>query len=281
MVNENNYQIIFKLLDKYMEIWKSRKVKELDEIISIDIHAYLSVYRLTPDSSCHSLYGIYDFIDSIPKTDKFEYEITNFICSDDGKKVYQYCEVACISSNNDGNDFQYVVHFANVWSMDIWKVIEMRMDINPIDGYLYDEFKKNWLFEPEIAILNGSVHLPCIFSEIDSPYQYDIGDMNNISEVIKRYFYGIDQLHFIHVFNVIDDSYEDGKFEYITKEKFKRQRYRYMSNPYRIRSIENNKTCVIAHLESIIEKFRPLKFTLLHTNNSYKINKMEVIEYGK
>lgn len=280
-MSENLENKVFKLFCEYMEVWKTKEINQLKKMLHSDIHSYLSVCKYTNDCSQHSLFGMYDFILMMPKTDDFHFEVTNFICRQHMDEICQYAEVACIASDNSGKDFQFVSTFVNNWSgEDNPKIVEMRLDINPISGVLFEEFQKEWLFEPEISILNASVHLPCIFPEMDSPYRYGVGDMGNAEEVIKRYFYGLDQLHFIHVKDVIDDDFEKGKYEYIVKKKFLRQRYRYCSHPYNLSSIQECGELKYIKMESILERYKPMMFTLRKKCGEWKILNIEEDGYG-
>jgi hypothetical protein len=284
----NEQMMVKSKFQYFMDIWASHDTDKLADIIIPDVHAWLSTCKYTPDSSQHSLFGIRDLIDTIPRTDSFNSEITNFICCIQGNEARQYAEVACLAQNHDGGFFSFVATFANRWQCQTnrdWKIAEMRMDVTPVGGDLRELFEKEWLFEPELAILSGSVHLPCIFPEMDSPYLFPEPEKeteeDEIAACISRYFYGVDQLQFVHVKEVLSDRFEGGKYEYMTTQKFLRQRYRYQPHPYRVTGLDLDGAVATAKLESMLENFRPLYFGLKREGHEWKIVSIKEVRHAE
>ena len=274
---------------RYMELWKSRRTEQLKTLVHPEVGVWLSTCPHTPDGSQHGLFGVQDFIDAIPRTDGLSYEITNFICRFQGGSARQYAEAAVKAWNDSAGSFSFVAMFANRWELQAdgcFLMTEMRMDINPIGGELRGYFEKEWLFEPEKAVLTENVHLPCIFPEMDSPFLYGGKDAeetaeDGITECLSRFFYGMDQLQFIHVKDVLSEDFEGGKYRYVVTQKFLRQPLRYRSHPYAVRELRVNGDRADVTLASILESFPLLCVVLVREDTAWKILSIKEDRYAK
>jgi hypothetical protein len=141
-----------------------------------------------------------------------------------------------VNTDDQGQIFKYIAVFSDYWKkgVDGWRIAEMRMDLNGYGPQRQEEFSKVWHFEPSLAVLTPTVHLPCIFPEIDNPYyripqEYEmLTETEKITECWYKFQYGIDWIHFMWVKETVADDFQnDNKRHFIARQKFLRQRFRY------------------------------------------------------
>lgn len=253
-----DYDQIKQKFTDFIEAWQNKKITHLEEFVCKDVHAYLSVInteqpvgletagvKSETDGAQHTIFGIRDFILDTPVADNTEVHICNYVCRLHEDLAQQAAEVACKAINRDGRYFQYIAIFCNTWRKKTgkWLMEEIHLDIKHEGGPLVDEFRKVWYFEEPLAVLTKSVHLPCIFPELDSPY-YKIRETEDIlTEVEKvmdcfyQFNYGIDWIIFKDVKKTLHENFKN-KREFIAQTKFARQSYRYSSHAYTCRAVE-------------------------------------------
>lgn len=266
-----DYDEIKQKFAEFIDTWKTRKLDVINDIVKEDVHAFLSTVGNSEEGEQHSLFGIRAFVQDIPQTDTLEYEICHFICRVHENQAHQAAEVPCIAKNKNGEYFTCVATFCNGWRKenDQWKIEEIRMDVQAFESPLADYFKKTWYFEKELAVLTATVHLPCIFPDIDNPYyrilecEDVLTEEEKVQECFARFIYGIDWIEFTFCRDSMSDRFEnDDKKMFIAKTKWVRQRFRYWSHPYTFRKLEVHGDTATAQVSSLLEdcKIRNVEF---------------------
>ena len=293
----NDYNAIKQKFELFIADWQTGKIDRLPELVKKDVRAYFSIVnneqpigletagvKSEPDGAQHSIFGVKDFILDTPKTDKVEYQICNYVCRMNGNIAQQAAEIACIASNMDGKYFKYVAIFCNTWSKEKegWLINEIHMDLKHEDSPLLNEFAKVGYFEEPLAVLTSSVHLPCIFPELDSPYfkirnaEDVLSEEEKVMDCFNRFNYGIDWIVFKDVKDMLaDDFRNEEKHHYIAYTKFARQRYRYSSNAYTFKSLKIDEDKAYAIVESIVPKYIQKSVNFVKRTNCWQILSIE------
>lgn len=256
-----DYDLIKKNFEDFISTWQTKDINPLDKLIKKEVVAYLSIVKSEQDGSQHSIFGIRDFVLDIPVTDHFDYTIGNYVCKMNEAKAQSAAEVQVVASNNDGKYFKFIATITVSWTKEDnnWLAEEIRMDVQPYSSPLMDEFAQVWHFEDNLAVLSGTVHLPCIFPEFDSPYNKITDAIDVLTEEEKvadcfyKFNYGVDWLVFRYVKETLADDFKnDDKAHFINNTKFTRQPYRYHSSAYRYKSIDVKKDKAVGVFESVV-----------------------------
>ena len=284
-----DYDVIKQTFKAFIDTWKSRKTDELNEIVKPNVHAYFSAVKEATDGGQHSSFGVKDFILDIPKTDEFEYAICNYVCRIKGKDAQQVSEVACTAANHDGQYFKFIAVICNSWvkENDKWLISEMRVDIKHFESPLLEQFAETWHFEEPLAVLSGLVHLPCIFSEIDSPYakipvaEDLLTEEEKVEECFIKFNYGIDWIMYRYVKETLADDFKnDDKRHFIAYTKFANQRYRYTCHPYITKLIEINGNNAVGMFETVIPENAEMQVEFIKEKDKWQILSIESGQEG-
>lgn len=274
-----DYDEIKQKFNQFISIWMGKRTELLSQVVISDVHAYVSVSQ-NKDSAMHSIYGIQQFISEAPCSQTVKYEVGNYICRFQGHEAQQIAQVSCIMEDTHKAKFLFIAQFANHWlkEHDTWKMKEIRIDIQPFESERMEEFKEVWYFEEPLANLTPTVHLPCIFPEMDSPYyQFPesmdvLTEQEKIEECFYKFLYGIDWIMFIYVKETLSDQFKnDDKHHFIAYQKFIRQRYRYHSSAFVVTSIKIDGNQAFASAKRIVPNEEVIQIHFVKEQGSYKI----------
>lgn len=252
----------------FVSTWKSRNTNLLNEFIDSEIVCYLSIVKAYADGSQHSRSGVKNFVMDFPKCDVLHTRICNFVCRIKDTEACQIADVVCRAlkfdkGSNTPKIFECTAMFANHWkkSEGGWIMDELRMDVCPHGGDL-ESFTKEWYFDEPLAKFYPGVHFPCIQGECDSPWNRipDAEDIlteeEKILESFAKYNFGVDNLMFQHVDDVLSESLiakmppwgSMDKRHYLECLKFHRQKDRYWAHPVRVKDIVIKEEFASLHL---------------------------------
>ena len=174
----------------------------------------------------------------------------------------------------------FVATFCNVWVKvaETWKLAEIRMDVKDYETPLRDYFAEKWYFEEPLANLTASVHLPCIFPDLDTPY-FRIPEMEDIlteeekiKECFAKFCYGIDWIIFKYCKESMHDNFEnDEKHHFIAATKFARQRFRYWCSPYSLEITELTEDKASAKATSLVPDCKINRVDFVKENGKWQI----------
>mgnify|MGYP003196442029 FL=1 len=218
-MSRKNYDEIKKKFGQFIDTWKTRKIDVLETIFDKDVICFLSTVKAYPCGSQHSLFGIKNFVNDIPKSDVFHSRICNYACRIGEGEAQQVAHVVCVAAkfekgSNEPKTFEFTAMFANHWIIKEkgWLIDEIRMDLVKHGGDL-ESFEEAWYFDIPNAKWYPGVHFPCILGELDSPWNkiknpVDCGlsDKEQIMEVFAKYAYAIDHNIFGHMENVLTED---------------------------------------------------------------------------
>jgi hypothetical protein len=127
-------------------------------------------------------------------------------------------------------------------------------------------------------MLTATVHLPCIFPDIDNPY-YRIPDCEEvlteeekIQECFAKFIYGIDWIVFTFCRDAMSDRFENqDKKQFIAQTRWERQRFRYWCHPYTFKNIEIQGDKATADISSMIEDCRIRKVEFVKEPEGWRI----------
>ena len=178
-MSRKDYDEIKEKFGKFINIFRTRNVEELYEVMIADVAVNLEPIRKYNDGSCHTIKNLGSFIIDYPKTDVLNQRIYNYVCrlNKDEAQQTAYVVVLALDLRDDGKPLDYFFYtkmFANHWinTSDGWRMDSVKMDVYPQMGTLRERFEEKWLFEDVKAILKPGVHYPCIMPEIDSPWDH-------------------------------------------------------------------------------------------------------------
>lgn len=284
-MSRKNYDEIKKKFGQFIDTWKTRKIDVLETIFDKDVICFLSTVKAYPCGSQHSLFGIKNFVNDIPKSDVFHSRICNYACRIGEGEAQQVAHVVCVAAkfekgSNEPKTFEFTAMFANHWIIKEkgWLIDEIRMDLVKHGGDL-ESFEEAWYFDIPNAKWYPGVHFPCILGELDSPWNkiknpVDCGlsDKEQIMEVFAKYAYAIDHNIFGHMENVLTEDVTSimppwgdmTKRKWIEALKFHRQCDRYWTHPGKLYEviIENDKAhAVIYRMSGHNQKTHPYHYT--------------------
>lgn len=275
-----DYDVIKQKFAQFIETWKTRDTSKLGELVTTDVHAYFSTVGTSEEGEQHTLFGVKAFVKDIPVTDTLKYEVCNFICRVNGDMAHQAAEVACVAENNDGKNFVFVATFANGWVKENgeWLMNEIRLDIKDYESPLRDYFAETWYFENPLAILTATVHLPCIFPDVDTPYfrvpeaEDLLTEEEKVEECFSKFIYGIDWIIFTYNRDTMADNFKNQeKHAFIAETKWARQRFRYWCHPYKITSVKIDGDTAVAEMTSMIEDCKIRSAEFVKNNGNWQI----------
>lgn len=297
MAREDYNQIRDKFA-KYIEIWKTKKVEELEALVIPDAKCYMSIVKAYPCGSQHSIYGVRDFILDMAQTDEFHTRICNYAARFDENTAAQIATVVCRVAKYVGEDslksFEFSMMFANKWVKegDDWKMSEIRMDMVDAGGD-FEEFSEKWYMEDSHAKWFVGVHLPVINGELDSPWvlypecENVLTEEEAILETFAHYAFGIDTLSFEHVRPCFAEDMVGvmapwgtlDKRSFMTTMKYHRQPARYWTHSVLPESIEikGNEAFVKAYrMAGHKQRNHPLVITKDNVNTEHACARYEM-----
>lgn len=257
-MNRNNYEEIENKFSLFISTWKSRRLDILDDIIDPETECYLSVVQKYASGAQHSLFGVKDFVRTIPSNDTFHIAIANFVCRGNESMAQQTASVVCRAVKTGDSEiqvFDFVASFANHWKLTQtgWKMVELRMDIWNQGGDI-EEFLEAWYFDETPARWYDGVHVSCIHGEFDSPWiKYPSGndfftEEEMIEECFAQYVFGIDTISYNHcdasissdaMFRIDPWGVMDKRFA-MESSKSNRQVDRLSTHPFMFKKIHAN-----------------------------------------
>lgn len=293
-----DYNQIKEKFSKYIEIWKTKEVEKLDDIVVPDTKCYMSVVKAYACGSQHSEYGVRDFILDMAQTDVFHTRICNYAARYDKNSAAQIatvvCRVAKYVGESDIQSFEFSALFANKWikTEDDWKMNEIRMDIVDAAGD-FEDFSSKWYFEDPHAKWFQGVHLPVINGELDSPWvlypkcENVLTEEEAILETFAHYAFGIDTLSFEHVRPCFSEDMVAvmapwgtlDKRLFMTTLKYHRQPARYWTHSITPESIEvkGNEASVKAYrMAGHKQRNHPLIITRENVNTEHACARYEM-----
>lgn len=282
MINKrNDYESIYRQFSRFIDVLKSKKIENLNNLVEEEAEIYLSVIN-NINGENHTLECLKMFILDIPEVKRIEYKICNYICRlNDINEAYQCAEVVVVFQNDNEKPFQCVITFCNQWVyiQNNWKILKIRGDFDNVNSSLMYAFKKRWYFENKIADLKSATHLPCILPDLDSPYfhvplfESCLSEYELIEECFYKFLYGIDWLIFKYCKETLSNKFVN-KRKFIIKEKFLRQVYHYTSHPYYFETIVIHNNQAVAQVNSLLEQCKIKEVSFYK-----KKNKWEIIEF--
>lgn len=297
-MSREDYNQIKEKFSQYIDIWKTKKVDLLDQIVYPDLKCYLSTVKAYTSGAQHSEFGIRDFILDMAETDVFHTRICNYAARFDDQSASQIAtvvsRVAKYVGENDIKSFEFSSLFANRWIKQDgeWKISEMKMDIVDASGD-FDEFSEKWYFEDSHAKWFQGVHLPVINGELDSPWvlyptcENVLTEEEQIMECFAHYAFGIDTLSFENLrpcfaedFVAIMDPWGTmDKRAFMTTLKYHRQPARYWTHSVLPESIEirGNEAFVKAYrMQGHKQRNHPLIITRENVNTENACARYEI-----
>ncbi|MFQ9514388.1 MAG: nuclear transport factor 2 family protein [Eubacterium sp.] len=284
-----DYDEIKEKFKVFVSTWKSRKVELLDRFIDDEIICYMSIVKAYADGSQHSRSGVKNFVIDFPKSDNMHTRICNFVCRVNGDEAMQSADVVIEAmkfdkGSNEANTFEGTAMFVTHWrkQKDKWIMDELRMDLCSHENNL-DTFKENWYFDEPLAKYYDGVHFPCIQGEYDSPWKRipDAEDLlteeEKIQEAFAKYNFGVDNLMFNHVYDVLSEDLVAqmppwgpmNKRHYLECLKFHRQKDRYWAHPVKVKEIDMRDDYAVLHLYRMAghrQRNHPYVFTKKNQN---------------
>ena len=274
-----DYDSIKQKFELFFDLWKTGKTEEVESLVTKEVHAYFSTVH-NKEGNMHTVFGVKTFLMTIPATENMDYEICNYICRINGDKAQQAAEVAVCAYNSAEEYFKYVATFSNSWIKvnDNWVMEEIRVDIKDYPSPLRDYFAEKWHFENELASLTATVHLPCIFPDIDTPY-FRIKEAEDVLteeekaiECFSKFNYGIDWIIFTYCRDTMDENFEnDTRVHFVQKTKFARQRFRYWCSPYKVENVEVNGDKARLTVNSMIDNCLIREVNLVKRGTEWRI----------
>lgn len=263
-IMREDHDIIKGKFSAFIDTWKTGRTDILAGLVREDVHAYLSVVGSSEEGEQHSLLGIKAFVEAIPKSDSVDYDICQYVCRINGCRAHQSAEVPYLASNDDGSYFLCVATFCNAWVKEggAWLMEEIRMDVKDYDSPLSDYFKKAWYFESNEAVLTATVHLPCIFPDIDNPYyrvpscEDVLTEEEKVEEAFFKLIYGVDWIVFTFCRDTLSEEFVSPRGQdrkaWIAETKWARQRFRYWCHPYKVERVQIKGDLATADVSSML-----------------------------
>lgn len=254
-----DYEKIKEIFENIVKTFRSKDSKKIQKYLMRDIKSYFSVFP----SHFASLgkEGIDKFITTFPKTDELHLPIYNYACCLNSNEAQAYGQVVAIATNErtDSDQLDYL-HFVIMMSLhfvnqDNWRVEEFKIDVHPITGNLLDYFKKSWYISYSLADYDKDDNIPVIQGEFDSPWlriknkEDVLTEEEKIVECVTKRFYGIDHLVVDHVIESYSSQiginskrfgHREGIRNLMASLRFKRQKDRYWTHPWRVEKIQFN-----------------------------------------
>lgn len=257
-MSRKDYDEIKEKFGIFVSTWRNKKTELLDEVIDPEIVCYMSIVKAYTDGSQHSRSGVKNFIKDFPKSDVLHTRICNYVCRIHEQEAVQSADIVIEAlkfekGNDKAKTFEGTAMLVNHWSKteNGWIMDELRMDVCPHGGDL-ETFTEEWYFDEPLAKYHEGVHFPCIQGECDSPWnrikeaEDVLTEEEKIQEVFAKYNFGVDNLMFNHVDDVLSESLMAAmppwgpmnKRHYLECLKFHRQKDRYWAHPVRVKKIE-------------------------------------------
>jgi hypothetical protein len=159
---------------------------------------------------------------------------------------------------------------------------ELRMDMQDFPSPGREKYAEKWYFEDPIAVLTATVHIPCIFSEMDNPYYRlpDAPDLlteeEKIAECWYKFHYGIDWIMFLWVKETLADDFKnEEKRHFIAERKFTRQRYRYHMSGCLLEEIQICGDHAVAISKELVPEEQEKKVSFVRRNQKWQIMEIE------
>lgn len=255
-----DYDEIKEKFHKFIAIWKSRNVEDLDEMIDPAVICYISTVKAYACGSQHAKAGVRDFILDMPERNVFHFRVCNYVCRIAGENAHQIGQAVCVAARygqdeNSVSTFEFTAMLSVHWIKKEcgWMINELRIDILDNGGDL-EEYREAFYFEEPRPRTYPGVHYPCICGELDSPW-HRIPNAENIyteeekiGECFARYAFAIDNLAFAELERAVaEDAIANiapwismDKRSWISSLKYHRQRERQWAHPGKISQISIN-----------------------------------------
>ena len=278
-----DYDEIKNKFGSFIASWKTRNTEKFDELFDPEVLCYMSIVKAYTDGSQHSRFGIKNFIEDFPKSDVLHTRICNYVCIIHGYEAQQIADIVVealkVEKNAQISSFECTAMLVNHWKKtdNNWVIDELRMDVCSHGGDLAT-FLQEWYFDEPLAKYYPGVHFPCINGELDSPWKRipDAEDVlseeEKIMESFAKYNFGVDNIVFEHVEEVLSDNLiakmppwgPMDKRHYLTCLKFHRQKDRYWAHPVRVKRIDIEEDHAVLQLYRMAghkQRNHPYKYT--------------------
>jgi hypothetical protein len=283
MNNTINAQI-YSQFSSFISLWKTKETKDLSSIFSKHVYFTTSTSKTMPDGSQHSLFGLKDFLDDFPSTNGLEYEICNWVCTQNKESVHTYADVVCKAYNNDHDFFSFTAMILTVWKKEenIYKCVDIKQEIAPGTGNLKAYFEKNW----NLSLDMERIHI--IQGEFDSPWNNGTSlaqtEQEAVLECLFQYFYGLEHATFQYAYQSLSQnlnayssqSLGEEKRALLGKVKARRLKTLYEPHPLKISSVQVDCSHAYVYADQILTNLPEY----LDPNRSWSKSK-ETIELEK
>lgn len=295
-MDRKSYEEIENKFSIFISTWKSRRLDILDDIIDPETKCYLSVVKNYASGAKHSLFGVKEFVRTIPASNIFLTAVTNFVCRGDEFTAQQTAVVVCRAVKTGTHElqvFDFAANFANHWKLTPagWRIVELRMDLWSHDQDI-KEFLKIWYFDDTPARWYEGVHVSCIHGEFDSPWiQYPAGNSffteeEMITECFAQYVFGIDTISYNHcdagisddaIFRIDPWGVMDKRIA-LESSKSNRQVDRFSTHPFQFKKVAINGNLAHAGMYRLSgqHKNRDFSYTAGNVTMGYACGRWEV-----
>lgn len=256
-MSRKDYDEIKLKFAEFVRTWRTHEIALLDELAVKNVECRIS-------GSPHSnqewdfLEGLKTFVSLYPKTDVLQLSIYTFSCYLKDDQAQQVAHVVCESMNEiagreELDVFYYSIHCANHWIKEgnQWKMDVVHMDIYPFywtSDDIYQYFCQTWYFGSKLAIDCKDGRLPAIEGEFDLPWcviddpEDVLTEPEKIKDCYAKLFFSADYM--VNEYRILMRSRhldvnsmrygnDEGIRRIVGSLRYKRQRDRYWSHPYR------------------------------------------------
>ncbi len=203
-MDRREYDEIKERFEIFCKCWENGSSKELGQCLKGDAACYLSIEKAYPEGGRHGLFGMADFMESLPPTEYCCVTPYNFVVRIQSNRAQQSAEVIGIAGRHGEKEYEvceFCCIFSNEWEKteEGWKIKTLRMDMQEIKGNFTDYFK-DWYFEEEQKGWYPGIHLPVISGELDNPWnvipenEVLLNDEELILETFAQYAFSVDFL---------------------------------------------------------------------------------------
>lgn len=215
-MNRRGYDEIKEKFNLLLNCWEQGSSKNLDQCLLKEAACYMSIEESYPEGGRHGIFGISDFLDTLPETKVCHIVPYNFVARVEGEKGQQSTVVCGIAGRQSQEQFEvceFCGIFSNEWILTEsgWMIKTLRLDVQEATG-TFKDYYKDWHFEEEKSKWYAGMHLPVISGELDNPWKIIVNDEIELSEeeavleTFYKYAFGVDFISFDHLPDVLEDD---------------------------------------------------------------------------